>query len=267
MTVALLYLMPLAAIAVIAIGVRWIVMAGRGGGVVRRRLAGTVVVVAGVALTVVTLGLLGAASMGGRPGRDRSWLGGGPSGGRDRGHGDDDGGAGDDDARAGVVDGGGVDRGGSTPARDAARGGAAPGEGGAASGAVAAQAAPSASAPPSPPRDDAAIEGGGDRGLADKTDFADPAAIRQLNKELMPLIHECIDQAQARDPRLDGMLVVAVELARTDDGRGIVAAVTPRPGNQIADPELLECIRQSSFALEGVRAPHDFDLSLPIKPS
>ena len=89
--------------------------------------------------------------------------------------------------------------------------------------------------------------------------------MKQLNKEFMPLASECIDQAMARDPELRGMLGFTMVLAPTDNGRAIVTSLKLRADNQIKDPELLECIRESSFSLEGLKAPHDFDITMPIR--
>jgi hypothetical protein len=58
--------------------------------------------------------------------------------------------------------------------------------------------------------------------------------------------------------------VVQLKLAPGENGRTVVVAVTPRQDHEIADPELLECIRESSFALEALRAPRDFDITMPI---
>jgi hypothetical protein len=74
---------------------------------------------------------------------------------------------------------------------------------------------------------------------------------------------ECIDQAKARNPRLHGMLALSMSVAPTDTGKVIVSA-TPTGNNQIEDAELLECIRESSFSIEGLKAPHGFDVSMPI---
>ena len=54
-------------------------------------------------------------------------------------------------------------------------------------------------------------------------------------------------------------------LTPTDEGKTIVSSVTPRPDNQIDDPELFECIRESSFSLDALKAPHDFDITMPIQ--
>jgi hypothetical protein len=115
--------------------------------------------------------------------------------------------------------------------------------------------------PPSPSENDAPAGK-----LTDRTGWGDAGVARQLNKEFMPLASECIDQAKARRPRLEGLLAFTMVVAPTEHGRVIVASLELRPDNQIEDPELFECIRESSFALDGLKAPHDFDITMPIKP-
>lgn len=106
-----------------------------------------------------------------------------------------------------------------------------------------------------------------DNQLRDRTGGWGQAIIRQLNQELMPLASECIDQAVARRPKLEGTLALDLVVAPVDAKRALVESVTPSPYNQIKDDELVECIRQSSFAMEGLAAPYNFTLSMPIKPA
>lgn len=102
--------------------------------------------------------------------------------------------------------------------------------------------------------------------LIDRTGWGDASVAKQLNRELMPLVSECIDQARARKPGLRGLLGFTMVIAPTENGRAIVASLQLRKDNQIQDPELFECIRESSFSLEGLTAPHDFDITMPIEP-
>ncbi|MCE9577324.1 MAG: hypothetical protein K8W52_29515 [Deltaproteobacteria bacterium] len=104
-----------------------------------------------------------------------------------------------------------------------------------------------------------------DGGLVDRRGRNDGLGA-QLNREFMPLASECIDLAQARNPALTGTLILQISLAPGDHGKAIVAAVKPRADNTIADPELLECIRESSFSLDALVSPYDFDLTMPITP-
>lgn len=102
--------------------------------------------------------------------------------------------------------------------------------------------------------------------LTDRTGWSDASITQQLDHEFMPLASECIDQAKARAPGLRGLLAFSMLLAPTDAGKAIVTSIKLRPDNQITDPELFECIRESSFSLDGLKAPHDFDITMPIEP-
>lgn len=120
-----------------------------------------------------------------------------------------------------------------------------------------------ATPPPAPPA--GSDEGSGGK-FTDRTGWGDNGVAKQLNKEFMPLASQCIEQAQARNRRLQGMLAFTMVIAPADHGKAIVASLKIRPDNQINDPELFECIRESSFSLEGLQAPHDFDITMPIRP-
>lgn len=120
---------------------------------------------------------------------------------------------------------------------------------------------PPAPTPPAPARSEDANSGGK---LADKTGWSDHSVANQLNKEFMPLASECIIRAKDRKPFLEGLLSFTMVISPTQDGKAVVSALKVHPDNKIQDPELWECIRESSFALEGLKAPHDFDISMPI---
>ncbi len=124
--------------------------------------------------------------------------------------------------------------------------------------------APGVAAPP--PVLPAGADQGSSGKFTDRTGWGDDSVVKQLNKEFMPLASECIEQAQARDRRLRGMLAFTMVIAPTEGRKAVVASLKVRPDNQVDDPELFECIRESSFSLEGLRAPHDFDISMPIQP-
>jgi hypothetical protein len=136
--------------------------------------------------------------------------------------------------------------------------GAAPSPAPGSAGSTAAAAGASAPLPPAP--------GAADSGLRDRTGGRGEAIARQLNKELMPLASECIEQALARSPALEGLLALDLSLAPTEGGKALVESVVESPNNQIHDAELVECLRQSSFALEGLESSYSFQLSMPIKP-
>jgi hypothetical protein len=124
--------------------------------------------------------------------------------------------------------------------------------------------------PAAPPPTLPAGSGDGSAGsggkFTDRTGWADNSVAKQLNKEFMPLASECIEQAVARNRKLQGLLAFTMVISPTDSGKAIVSSLTVRPDNQINDPELFECIRESSFSLEGLKAPHDFDITMPIEP-
>jgi hypothetical protein len=108
---------------------------------------------------------------------------------------------------------------------------------------------------------------GDDQGLVDQTGWGKNTAA-QLNRELMPLVNECVDQALARNPKLRGSLALDVTVAPMNDplhkDRAIIEAVKEASRNKVEDAELVECIRQSSFAIEGLEAPYNFTLGIPI---
>jgi hypothetical protein len=120
-------------------------------------------------------------------------------------------------------------------------------------------------APSSTPPGSAPIEGepGTTSGLRDRTGWG-KALLQQLDRELMPMAAECIEMAKARNPRLEGMLALDLSLVPTEPGKAIVESVKEASYNQVRDPELVECLRQSSFALEGLDAPYNFTLSMPV---
>jgi hypothetical protein len=120
-------------------------------------------------------------------------------------------------------------------------------------------------APPPPPGGSDSDDDAPGGKLTDRTGWADQGLGKQLNKEFMPLASECIDQAKARKPGLRGMLAYSMVLAPTDGGKAIVSSIRATARNEIQDPELFECIRESSFALDGLKAPHDFDITMPIE--
>lgn len=114
---------------------------------------------------------------------------------------------------------------------------------GAGSGASAARA--TAPTPPTP----------GD--MKDRTGELDEETLYVLNHELMPMVGECLDQARERDPKLAGMFAVDIELAAAGEVGAIIEAVDAAPGeNEVADDELIECVRQSAFTIE---------LPMPVK--
>jgi|GEM_PF-6081211 len=103
-------------------------------------------------------------------------------------------------------------------------------------------------------------------GFRDRAGLGDDFAAA-INRELFPLASECIDLAVARNPAVAGLLAVHVQVIPIDDGRALVSSIAARPDNEIDDPDLFECIEQSSFAVEGLPRPASFDITMPIGPS
>ena len=60
------------------------------------------------------------------------------------------------------------------------------------------------------------------------------------------------------------MLAFTMVVAPTDNGDALIQRVDPTELNEIDDQELFECIEQTSFTLEGLDAPEDFVITMPI---
>jgi hypothetical protein len=88
--------------------------------------------------------------------------------------------------------------------------------------------------------------------------------VRKLDQAFKPLMWECIDLAKARKPGLHGLLSFRVTTTPTANDRVVVESMKSLDNNQIEDPELFECLRESALSLEEMNAPHDFDLIVPI---
>lgn len=74
--------------------------------------------------------------------------------------------------------------------------------------------------------------------------------VRTLNREFLPLVGECIDQAEERNPRLRGMLAVSLKIAADEEFGAIFEDVEAAEGNELQDDELIDCVRQSAFTLK-----------------
>jgi hypothetical protein len=75
------------------------------------------------------------------------------------------------------------------------------------------------------------------------------ALVDHVNREFMPLCQECIEQAQERAPQLRGMLAIGVETLADEDVGAVVDVAQAMPENEIPDPDLLECVRESALSL------------------
>jgi hypothetical protein len=80
-----------------------------------------------------------------------------------------------------------------------------------------------------------------------------PVLAQRLNADFMPLADECIEQARERMPELRGLVAIEVELLAEKSAGAIVESAAPAAINEIADPELLECLQETllSLALPG----------------
>lgn len=76
------------------------------------------------------------------------------------------------------------------------------------------------------------------------------ALFAELNRDFMPLADECIEQALTRDEALAGTLAIGVELLVDDELGTIVEAVGfPADTNEVDDPELHTCVRESLLSM------------------
>jgi hypothetical protein len=87
------------------------------------------------------------------------------------------------------------------------------------------------------------------QGLQDRTGKMGPE-VQALDEQLIPLIDQCFDQARARGVRGRGMLALEVKLAGAEGIGRIIESVEPAPDNDIHDPELIDCARQSAFTVD-----------------
>jgi hypothetical protein len=85
-------------------------------------------------------------------------------------------------------------------------------------------------------------------GLRNKLDDRHQSVVDQLNRDFMPLAKECVDQAQARAP-VTGLIALAMETVADEQLGAVVDVAAPAPTNQVVDPLLFECLRESAFSL------------------
>lgn len=90
------------------------------------------------------------------------------------------------------------------------------------------------------------------------------------NEELMPLAAECEALARATRPDLTGMLVLDFEILADEELGGVVEAVVPGQLNEVDDPTLLECMRESILSITLPAPPQGgrdaISLSIPLDP-
>ena len=97
------------------------------------------------------------------------------------------------------------------------------------------------------------------------------ALVERLNQDFMPLASECIEQAHARTPRLEGMLAIGLETIADEELGAVVEVADPAPTNDVLDPSLLECLRESAFSLTLppplTSGREKLEITLPIEPA
>ena len=72
---------------------------------------------------------------------------------------------------------------------------------------------------------------------------------RVFSERLMPLVDECDELARASNPKLAGMLNLNLELVGDEDIGGVIEAIEPDPSNEVTDPTMMECVRESLLAI------------------
>lgn len=69
--------------------------------------------------------------------------------------------------------------------------------------------------------------------------------MKVMNEDLMPLADECYALARETEPDLAGMLVIDVEIIGDEEIGGVIETAAPGQTNELADPGLIECVRES----------------------
>ena len=92
--------------------------------------------------------------------------------------------------------------------------------------------------------------------------------VKVINRELIPMVADCVDEAHERNPRLHGMLALEVKLASAEGVGSIFETVEPGARNEVQDPEMIDCIRQSAFTISlpmpKANSLHESLLTIPI---
>jgi hypothetical protein len=97
------------------------------------------------------------------------------------------------------------------------------------------------------------------------------ALVEHLNRDFMPLAHECIEQAQERSPELRGMLTLQLETIADEQLGAIVERAEVPAASEVQDLGLAECMRESAMILAFppslASGPDKFELTLLIDES
>jgi len=84
-------------------------------------------------------------------------------------------------------------------------------------------------------------------GLIDRTGDHE-YLVKVMNEDLMPLADECYALARETQPELAGMLVLDFEILGEEEIGGVVESVELGQANELVDPNLVECMRESILA-------------------
>jgi len=94
--------------------------------------------------------------------------------------------------------------------------------------------------------------------------------VEVMNQDLMPLVDECYALALEDQPDLSGLLVMDVESIGEEEIGGVVESIQPGQGNELAQPGLVECVRESILSTTLPPPPQGgrdaFSLSLRLSP-
>jgi len=106
-------------------------------------------------------------------------------------------------------------------------------------------------------------------GLSDRTGTHE-YLVKVMNEDLMPLADECYALTLVNQPELAGLLVLDFEIVADEEIGGIVESVTFGQNNEVVDPDLFECMRESILATT-LPAPEQsgrdaISISMPLSP-
>lgn len=121
---------------------------------------------------------------------------------------------------------------------------------------------------PGADQDEPDREGDAARSLTNRMGPGHEALAAAINRDFLGLADECIEQATARSPALRGMLAIEVAAVGDEELGAVIEDVGYPEANEIHEPELLECLRETSLSMslppppEGGRT--EFMITMPI---
>lgn len=101
---------------------------------------------------------------------------------------------------------------------------------------------------PTPPRPELAAPTTTPVPLQDRTGNH-PYLARVLDEQFIPLVDECHALAREQNPGLTGLLNLDVEIVGDADLGGVVDSLEPSRNNEVHDPAMLECVRESLLSI------------------